>query len=315
MKKAVPAATHLQPVAAGVDLVDVRHLGNPHVIAAAVLDTGSGLAIVDPGPESTLANLLGALEAGGRSPGDIRYLLLTHIHLDHAGATGAMVRRHPGLEVYVHERGATHLADPTKLLASAERLYGAEMQRLWGEFVAVPPVNLRPLQGGERLRLGQAALEVAYTPGHASHHVSYLHGPTGTAFVGDTAGIRISGRDYLFPPTPPPDIDLDLWGASLDRLAQWQPKRLFLTHFGPAATVGSHLAEMRERLVEWSERVRASLSEPGDDASRAAAFVRQVGDDVRHHLPADEAQRFEQGAGLTFCWYGLARYWRKRLST
>ena len=300
-------------VAAGIELVDVQHLGNPHVIAAAVLDTGGGLAIVDPGPESTLAILLDALEANGRSLNEVRYLLLTHIHLDHAGATGAMVRRHSQLDVYVHERGATHLADPTKLLASAERLYGADMRRLWGEFVPVPSANLRPLRGGERLVLGQVALDVAYTPGHASHHVSYLHVPTGTAFVGDSAGILISGRDYLFPPTPPPDIDLELWGASLDRLAQWRPERLFLTHFGPAATVEPHLAEMRERLVEWSERVRASLSEPGDDASRAAAFVRRVGEDVRRHLPADEAQRFEQGAGLTFCWYGLARYWRKRL--
>lgn len=314
MKKAVRPASLMQPVAAGVHLVDVQHLGNPHVIAAAVLDTGSGLAIVDPGPESTLATLLDALEANGCSAGDVRYLLLTHIHLDHAGATGAMVRRHPHLKVYVHQRGATHLANPAKLLASAERLYGADMRRLWGEFVPVPPANLRSLQGGERLALGRVALEVAYTPGHASHHVSYLHAPTGTAFVGDTAGIRISGRDYLFPPTPPPDIDLELWGASLDRIAQWNAERLFLTHFGPAATVAPHLAEMRERLTEWSERVRASLSEPGDDASRATAFVRRVGEEVRRHLPADEALRFEQGAGLTFCWYGLARYWRKRLT-
>ncbi len=313
MKNAVRQPTLMQPVADGIALVDVRHLGNPHVIAAAVLDTGSGLAIVDPGPESSLANLLLGLEAHGHTLKDVRYLLLTHIHLDHAGATGAMVRRHPDLVVYVHERGAPHLADPTKLLASAERLYGADMRRLWGEFVPAPTASLRPLQGGERLALGHVGIEVAYTPGHASHHVSYLHAPTGTAFVGDTAGIRISGRDYLFPPTPPPDIDLELWQSSLDRLAQWRAERLFLTHFGPAATVEPHLAEMRERLIEWSERVRASLSEPGDDASRAAEFVRRVGEEVRRHLPPDEALRFEQGAGLTFCWYGLARYWRKRL--
>lgn len=302
----------MQRVTDGIDLVDVRHLGNPHVIAAAILETGNGLAIVDPGPGSCLANLLETLDAHGRSLADVRYLLLTHIHLDHAGATGAMVRRRPDLPVYVHERGATHLADPTKLLASAERLYGADMQRLWGEFVPVPAANLRPLRGGESLTLGSALIEVAYTPGHASHHVSFLHLPTGTAFVGDTAGIRISGRDYLFPPTPPPDIDLELWHASLDRLAQWKAARLFLTHFGPAATVEQHLVEMRERLIQWSERVRASLAEPGDDASRAEAFVRHVGGEVRRRLPQDEALRFEQGAGLKFCWYGLARYWRKR---
>ena len=300
------------PVAPGIDLIDVEHLGNPQVIAAAVVDTGSGHAIVDPGPESALTNLLSALEAAGRALTDVRHLLLTHIHLDHAGATGALVRRHPDLKVYVHEIGARHLVDPTKLLASAERLYGADMRRLWGEFVPVPGGNVRPLQGAQRLQVGGAGFEVAYTPGHASHHVSYLHQGSGTAFVGDTAGIRISGRDYLFPPTPPPDIDLEVWHTSLDRLAAWKPARLFLTHFGPAATVEPHLAEMRRRLAEWSERVRASLDEPGDDAARAARFVERVGEDVRGRLSPEEALRFEQGAGLKFCWYGLARYWRKR---
>lgn len=304
----------MQAIAPSVHLVDVLHLGNPHVIAAALLDTGAGLAIVDPGPESSLANLLAALEASGRTLRDVQCLLLTHIHLDHAGATGAIVRRHPEVTVYVHQRGAPHLADPTKLLSSAGRLYGADLQRLWGEIVPVPAANLRPLQGGERITLGPVTVDVAYTPGHASHHVSYLHLPTGTAFVGDTAGIRISGRDYLFPPTPPPDIDLELWRTSLDLIAAWKAERLFLTHFGATETVESHLAEMRDRLAEWSDRVRASLSEPGDDASRAAAFVRGVGEEVRRHLPAEEALRFEQGAGLQFCWYGLARYWRKRLT-
>jgi len=299
-------------VAPGIHLIDVHHLGNPHVIAAGVLDTGAGLAIVDPGPESSLANLLAGLEASGRHPSEVRYLLLTHIHLDHAGATGAMVRRRPDLAVYVHQRGAPHLADPTKLLASAERLYGADLQGLWGEVVPVPPANLRPLEGGERLALGDVTLEVAYTPGHAWHHVSYLHASTGTAFVGDVAGIHISGRDYLFPPTPPPDIDLESWGASLDRIAAWRAERLFLTHFGPSAAVEPHLAEMRERLIAWGERVRASLAEPGDDASRAAAFIQQVGEELRRRLPPEEALRFKQGAGLKFCWYGLARYWRKR---
>ncbi len=302
----------MEPVANGIHLVDVMHLGNPHVIAAAVLEVGAGLAIVDPGPESSLASVVTALEQSGRTLRDVQYLLLTHIHLDHAGATGAIVRRHPGITVYVHERGAPHLADPTKLLASAGRLYGADLERLWGEVVPVPAANLKPLQGGERLALGPVTIEVAYTPGHAWHHVSYLHAPTGTAFVGDTAGIRISGRDYVFPPTPPPDIDLETWHASLEPIRHWNPERLFLTHFGPSGAVGQHLEELQHRLAQWSDWVHASLSRPGDDASHAAAFVRAAGDDVRHHLPAAEAARFEQGAGLKFCWYGLARYWRKR---
>ncbi len=302
----------MESVATGVQFVDVQHLGNPHVIAAGVLDVGSGVAIVDPGPESSWANVVAALEKSGRTLRDLQCLLLTHIHLDHAGATGAIVRRHPGVTVYVHERGAPHLADPSKLLASAGRLYGADMQRLWGEVVPVPVANLKPLKGGERLTLGPVMIEVAYTPGHAWHHVSYLHCSTGTAFVGDTAGIRIRGRDYVFPPTPPPDIDLETWYASLDRIAGWKPERLFLTHFGASGVVSQHLEECRRRLPQWSDWVRASLSQPGDDAAHAAAFVQAVGADVRQYLPAAEAARFEQGAGLKFCWYGLARYWRKR---
>lgn len=302
----------MNPIADGIRLVDVMHLGNPHVIAAGVLDLGSGLAIVDPGPESSLANLIAALEESGRRLQDVQCLLLTHIHLDHAGATGAIVRRHPGITVYVHERGAQHLVDPSKLLDSAGRLYGADLQRLWGEVVPVPGGNLKQLRGGERLALGAVTLEVAYTPGHAWHHVSYLHSATGTAFVGDTAGIRISGRDYLLPPTPPPDIELDTWRSSVDRIAAWKPERLFLTHFGASDAVEPHLQEFNRRLAEWSEWVRVSLSQPGDDAAHATAFVEAVGADLRRHLPAADARRFEQGAGLRFCWYGLARYWRKR---
>jgi len=256
--------------------------------------------------------VMAALEKSGRRLQDVQYLLLTHIHLDHAGATGAIVRRHPSVTVYVHERGAPHMEDPTRLLDSAGRLYGADMHRLWGDVLPVPAGNLRPLKGGERLSLGPVTLEVAYTPGHAWHHVSYLHEGTGTAFVGDTGGIRISGRDYLFPPTPPPDIELDTWYASVDKILAWNPRRLFLTHFGASDAVGPHLVEFRQRLGQWSEWGRASLSEPGDDAVHAAEFVRAVGADVRRHLPAAEAERFEQGAGLKFCWYGLARYWRKR---
>ena len=157
-----------------------------------------------------------------------RALLLTHIHLDHAAATGALVRRWPDLEVYVHERGAPHLIDPSKLLASAERLYGDQMERLWGEIVPVPEANVRPLAGGETV-LG---MRVAYTPGHASHHVCYLHEESGTAFVGDVAAVLIPGTGLIVPPTPPPDIDVETWEDSIGIVEGWRPERLALTHFG-----------------------------------------------------------------------------------
>src|SRR5207249_2172225 len=164
--------------------------------------------IVDPGPASSVAALDGV---------EPRALLLTHIHLDHAGATGVLVRRHPELVVYVHEIGAPHVADPSKLLRSAARLYGDDMERLWGEVLPVPAERLRVLRGGEVL----GRFRVAYTPGHASHHVSYLHEPTGVAFTGDVTGVRIHDGCILAP-TPPPDIDLQAWRASLDVIETWR---------------------------------------------------------------------------------------------
>src|SRR5262245_59612964 len=160
-----------------------------------------------------------------------------------------MARRWPGLEVYVHERGARHLADPSKLLASAGRLYGDEMDRLWGEVAPVPEENLKPLAGGEEI-LG---FRVAYTPGHASHHVSYFHPESGRAFVGDTAGVRIPPSNFVLPPTPPPDIDLELWNESLDRIAAWEPASLGLTHFDAVDDPAPYIELVRRRLAEQAE--------------------------------------------------------------
>src|SRR5215216_4142874 len=220
--------------------IDTRHLGIEKVICCWEVDG----VLIDPGPQSTEETLLAALD--GAAP---RALLLTHIHFDHAGAAGALVRRWPDLPVYVHERGAPHMASPERLVASAARLYGGEegLRRLWGEVVPVPERNLQVLTGGETV-LGDYRVE--YTPGHASHHVSFLHEPTGTAFVGDVAGVRIPPAEYVMAPTPPPDIDVEAWDRSLDTVAAWAPEALALTHFGRADDVGPHLASARERLHE-----------------------------------------------------------------
>ena len=211
-------------LAPGLSYLDLHFLGVPHVIATAVLHGAGGVALIDPGPSTTLPVLKAELEQAGISLSDLRALLLTHIHLDHAGATGTLVHEIPGLRVYVHERGAPHLVNPEKLIASAERLYGDDMDRLWGEVRPVPQDALIALQGGERISAGGRDLEVAYTPGHASHHVSYFNPDTGFAFVGDTAGIRRNPGGYVLPPTPPPDIDLEQWRDSLDRIGRWRPE-------------------------------------------------------------------------------------------
>ena len=270
-------------------LIDVRHLGRERVIGCWEIDG----VLIDPGPTSTMDNLVEAL--GGEQP---RALLLTHIHLDHAGASGNLVRRWPGLPVYVHERGARHLADPAKLLASAERLYEDEMERLWGEVAPVPERNLHPLRGGEEV-LG---FRVAYTPGHASHHVSYLHPPTGRAFVGDTAAVRIPPSDFVMPPTPPPDIDLELWEDSIERILDWEPTSLGLTHFGEIAEPEAHLAVVRERLREQGELARELSSDQFERGYRervADEADPETGEAILQAVPPDQQ------------WSGLNRYWER----
>src|SRR3984893_7433904 len=197
-----------------ITTLDTNWVGHPKSIAAALLDSENHRAIIDPGPESTLATLRERLRGNGVKIADLDAVLLTHIHLDHAGATGALVRENPRLAVYVHSRGAPYVLDPAKLLASARRLWGEELPRLFGDTLPVPAESLRILEGGEKLNFGERELSVAYTPGHASHHVSYFDENDGTAFVGDTAGIRIANGPFILPATPPPDISLELWDES-----------------------------------------------------------------------------------------------------
>jgi glyoxylase-like metal-dependent hydrolase (beta-lactamase superfamily II) len=274
--------------------IDVHHLGLEKVVCAWVV----GDVIVDPGPESASARLLAAL--GDWRP---RALLLTHIHLDHAGATGALVRRWPDLDVYVHERGAPHVVDPAKLLASAGRLYGEEnMGPMWGEVLPVPAERVRALSGGETIPLS-GGFRVAYTPGHASHHVTYLHEDSGRAFTGDTAGVRIPPAEVTIAPTPPPDIDVEAWERSLDAIAAWQPASLGLTHFGAVADAPAQLEAVRESLHTF-----AALAQRAGEATVQAA----VKDAVARAADKQLAAAYEAAVPAHHVSQGLARYWRKR---
>ncbi len=301
----------MQPVAARTALIDLEYLDEPGHIATCLLETGDGLALVDPGPSTTLPRLDEALRGYGATIEDVRVLLITHIHLDHAGATGLLLRHQPRLRVYVHERGAPHLADPGKLLRSAAMIYGDQMERLWGEVVPVPKDRIQPLSGGETLRFGDRQVEVAYTPGHAWHHVSYLDGDHGIAFTGDVVGEQLPGSTHPVPVTPPPDIDVEEMLASGERILAWRPTRLFVTHFGPVEDPPAYIAEHAARLSDWSERVRASLDLPGTDEHRADAFAEEVYPGMRALLPP-AAQPFLRREVLAGNWVGLARYWRKK---
>jgi glyoxylase-like metal-dependent hydrolase (beta-lactamase superfamily II) len=276
-----------------IRLIDCLHLGRPRVIGCWVVDD----VLIDPGPSSCLQTLLG--ELGGLVP---RALLLTHIHLDHAGASGSLLRRWPHLEVYVHERGARHLASPERLLASARQLWGDAMERLWGEVVSVPQERLRVLRGGERLALGGGRFEVAYTPGHASHHVSYLH-ESGIAFVGDVAGVRVVPGGPVIPPTPPPDIDLEAWHASIELVAGWSAQRLAITHFGDLAAPAAQLRELGERLDRWAELARVSPPE---------RFEAVIAAEIERAAGPEAAAAYAQAAPREQIYAGLRRYWEKR---
>ncbi len=298
-------------VAAGTHAIDTLYLGRQLGIAACVIEGTDGVLLVDPGPASSLAGLRAGLAGLGIGVRDVTDLLLTHIHLDHAGATGTLVAEHPDLRVHVHARGAVHLADPTRLLDSALRIYGAELDRLFGAMVPVPQDRIRPLAGGERLRVAGRTVHVTDAPGHASHHVVYLDEVTGTAFVGDTGGERFAPAEYVLPVTPPPDIDVEAWHATLAKLREQRPERLFLTHFGAAHDAIAHLDRLGAELDVWAERVRVSLEEGVDDAARAGAFAERVREDIRARVPAALQPHYMAG-GLTDSWHGLARYWRKR---
>lgn len=298
-------------------LIDLRHLGRARVIGSWVV----GEVLIDPGPASCLDALLDGLD--GLQP---KAIALTHIHLDHAGATGTLAKRFPEVEVWVHERGARHLIDPSKLLASAGRLYGDDMERLWGEVLPVPAERIRALSGGERLsaggegagaesdgeeRKGPGAggagqgntFQVAYTPGHASHHVAYLHEDTGTVFSGDVGGVRISQAGPVLAPTPPPDIDLELWRASLDQIEAWRPAAIVPTHFGRYEDVADHIAQLRERLAEWER-----LATAGDEAE----FERVLGERAKLDGDPDAAAAYEQAMPADQSYAGMRRYLERR---
>ena len=271
-------------------LIDVHHLGHARVIGCWLVDD----VLIDPGPTSTIERLLE--ELAGTEP---RALLLTHIHLDHAGATGSLVQRWPELEVYVHERGAPHMIDPSRLLESAQRLYGENMEEWWGEMVPVPERNVRVLRGGERVIDG--AFEVAYTPGHASHHVSYLR--DGTAFVGDVGGVRITEGSLTIAPTPPPDIDLEAWHRSIELIRGWRSERLAITHVGSYDDVDRQLDAVAQRLDEYAERAR----ELGRDA-----FIATVREEISRSADVDTQEAMTLAAPVELLYAGLDRYWRKR---
>ncbi len=307
------SAFAIHRIGGGATIIDLHHQGHPAIIGVGVLALPhGGIALVDPGPEARLPSLRAGLEALGHTLRDTRAILLTHIHLDHATATGAILREAPGASAYVHSVGAPHMIDPSRLLASAGRIYGDAMDTLWGRFLPVAPNALVEVDEGALLGIGGRRLQVAWLPGHARHHVAYHEAATGTAWVGDVGGIRI-GEGPTLPVTPPPDIDVALWKASMKRVMAWRPERIVATHFGPYSDLPDHFAALGSELDNWAAWVRNSLARKdfANDAERAEAFAAWVRSRLGN-LAADTARSYAVASGFPDSWWGLARYWRKR---
>lgn len=291
------------------DMLDLHFQGMPHGIASYVLRGPNEVVMIETGPGSTTANLARGLAGLGLRPADVTHVLVTHIHLDHAGAAGWMAQH--GAEVYVHHVGERHLIDPSRLWASASRIYGEQMVPLWGEMLAIPPAQVHALHDGDVLHLAGRDIVALDTPGHASHHMAYW--VDGICFTGDVAAARLPNRCHVRVPTPPPDIDLPLWHHSVDRLRQLRPQRLYLTHFGAIDDVLPHLDRVDANLDAMAAYVLEGMQTGADRTSLIASFAGWLAQQaVTDDGTGADVDLYEVVTPTYMATDGLLRYWQQR---
>ncbi len=293
-----------------IHIIDTNHLGLGKTVAVFLMAGSSGFSLIETGPGSTLPALKKGIADLGFDLSDLKNILVTHIHLDHAGAAGQLAGE-AGARVYVHERGAPHLIDPSKLLSSAQRIYGDQMETLWGTIIPIPESQVVALRGGETLELNGHQIKVIYTPGHASHHVSYLLDDD-LMFTGDSAGILFEGSSILRPALPPPEVDLEIWKQSIEAMVQANPKRLMLTHFGLVADAEAHLRKVIERNQVWADEVLFGLQKHEDTAT----LSKRIGNLAQKELLSDGASaevmmKHQMTSNAEMTVMGLSRYWQK----
>jgi glyoxylase-like metal-dependent hydrolase (beta-lactamase superfamily II) len=299
----------LHTEAPGVVRVDLRWMGMAKQVASYLVSDGGDLAVVDCGPGSTLPALLEGVRAAGHDPAAITHLLLTHVHLDHAGAAGELLRVAPRARLYVHPRGARHLADPSRLLTSAARIYGDRMEVLWGTMLPVPERRMTVLHDGDEVRVGRRTLRALDTPGHAVHHHAYHDPDAGLLFSGDAGGIRLDGTPYVRPPTPPPDIDVPAWRRSIARMRGVRASLILPAHFGGTGDVAWHLDDLEARLVDWDAWSRRELDAGGDLASLTEALRHKAHAEVVAATGSEElARAYEAAVPSQMMAAGLVRW-------
>ena len=291
-----------------IHILDTHQLGRPGIIAATALETDDGIALFDTGPESTFENIAAELAKTGGRVEDVRHVFLSHIHFDHAGAAWRLAEL--GATIYVHPRGAPHLVDPSKLIHSATRIFGRDMERLWGRIAPVPEERVRVLQDNDVIRLGRLEVRAIETPGHASHHHVYQWNDN--VFGGDVAGVRIGGGPPI-PPFVPPELEVEAWLESIEKIRALHAAKLYLPHFGlVGGPVAAHLDELEERVRRWSEWLRDRIRAGEDEASLIPAFAKYEADDLRSGGATEEEARDYETADPSYMAVSAAlRYWRK----
>jgi glyoxylase-like metal-dependent hydrolase (beta-lactamase superfamily II) len=293
-----------------IETMDLKFMDTEEIIASFLL-TGEGpTAIIETGPTTCIENLMRGLEDRGVSPEDVEKVFLTHVHLDHAGASGNLVELLPNAVFYVHEVGYPHLVDPSTLVKSATRIYGEEsMEEMWGEVRAVPEDRLVKLEGGEEIEAAGGILSAHYTPGHAYHHLAYLEPESGALFAGDVAGVRLPGQSYVKPPTPPPEIDVEAWKGSIEAVRKLAPKSLYPTHFGSYEDVERHLSELEQRLQEWLLFVEERMDEEYSREDIIEEFS-AMGDEelLQEGGSLEDSERYDLAANYEMLVDGLMRY-------
>jgi glyoxylase-like metal-dependent hydrolase (beta-lactamase superfamily II) len=294
-------------------LLDLDFQGMAGVVAAFLITGPDGHTLLETGPGSTIGALGRAVASAGVQLDDVTQLVVTHIHLDHAGAAGSLLRRLPHATLFVHPAGASHMVDPSKLIASATRIYRDRMDALWGAFEPCPADRVVTLEDGAELPCGRRTLVALHTPGHASHHIAFHDAEHGTVFTGDVGGVRLDAAPFVRPPTPPPDIDVEAWHASVARIRSVRPRTLDLTHFGRFNDPARHLDELLERLDAWTEWVARRQGE-GADADALVRELKDLSDAelLRESGDDDLAAAYELATPSGMTVTGLLRYLNRR---